>query len=106
MLRASAQQSERPGVTAAIVADAIDPGMVGGVELRNFTSALIRSVERDDGALVAARTALLAAVGEAGAARAATVAGNFEMMNRLLDAAGVPVPNAMLDVGRAHDVID
>lgn len=105
MLRASVQHSDHPGTTAAIVDDGVDPDMPGGRELLDFATTLVRSDTHRDPSLVHARTRLVDAVGPNAAARAASVTGNFEMMNRLLDAAGVPVPDAMLDVGRDHDVI-
>lgn len=105
MLRASATETDRPVDPAAIADPRVDPLLAGGTELLAFTDALLASSTHDEPGLVAARSALAEAVGPAGAARAATVAGNFEMMNRLLDAAGVPVPDSMFDRGRELGVI-
>lgn len=105
MLRASADQTDRTADTAGVADDDVDPGVPGGRELVAFTNALLGADRHDDAALLDARRALVATVGPAGAARAATVAGNFEMMNRLLDAAGVPVPESMVDFGRTLDVV-
>ena len=63
--------------------------------LLTFTDAL---VGRDDTALAAARTQLGSMVGAGGIAAAAGAAGNFEMMNRILDATGVPVSPSMREV--------
>lgn len=54
-----------------------------------FADAL---VARDPVAVEKTRAALADEVGDATAARAAAVCGNFQMMNRILDATGVPVP--------------
>ncbi len=106
MLRASATHTDRPAEPSAAAHDDVDPLVPGGAELLAFTTAALASAAHDDPTLVAARARLVAAVGDAGAARAATVAGSFEMMNRLLDASGVPVPPQMCDVGRDLGVID
>lgn len=66
----------------------MDPLAPGGRELRAFATALVRG---DD--LETARADLVDAVGAEGAARAATVAANFEMMNRVVDATGCPIPS-------------
>lgn len=54
-----------------------------------------KGLSRSQMELLAARTALQDVVGAEGATRAAMAIGNFEMMNRLLDATGVPVPASM-----------
>lgn len=66
----------------------IDSRLPAGSELVAFTDA---AVLRDGHEMPEARTALRRAAGEAAVIRAAAVAGNFQMMNRLLDAIGVPV---------------
>jgi hypothetical protein len=63
-----------------------DPLLPAGRELRDLTDA---AVLRDPHERDIALPALVAAAGEPGAVRAAAVAGNFEMMNRLLDGIGV-----------------
>jgi hypothetical protein len=87
MLRASAQVFGSPLNLAGIADLGQDPLIAGGAELLAFTTAL---VERDEASLDSARSALTSALGAAATARASAVAGNFEMMNRLLDATGVP----------------
>lgn len=88
MLRASSTRTHRPVDLRALVDPARDPLLPAGRELLAFTDA---AVLRDPHEMPAARDALLRAAGEAAVIRAAACAGNFEMMNRLLDAIGVPV---------------
>ncbi len=98
MLRASAQISGLPLNLAGIADLGQDPLIAGGTELLAFTTAL---VGRDVDSLGSARSALTAALGSEATARASAVAGNFEMMNRLLDATGVP---ASVDPGFAVEL--
>ena len=92
MLRASAQASGIPIELRSVSDTTIDPNVPAGTEILNFVDALIGN---DSGAVEATRQELVDKVGPDGAARAAMVTGNFEMMNRILDAAGVPVPVRM-----------
>lgn len=87
MLRASAHQTGRPVELSAISHPDRDSLLPAGRELLAFTTALIRG----GGDLSGARDRLCESVGIAGAVRAAAVAGNFQMMNRLVDATGVPI---------------
>ena len=64
-------------------------------ELLAFTDA---TVLRDDHELESARAALDAVGSTAIVTRAAAVAGNFDMMNRLVDAAGIPYDTQYLGV--------
>ncbi len=86
MLRASVRRSGQPVDLTAISDITRDPLLPAGRELRDLTDAAVRRdpFERD-----VALPALVAAAGEPAAVRAAAVAGNFEMMNRLLDGIGV-----------------
>jgi hypothetical protein len=88
MLRASAARTGRPVDLRALVDPMADPLLLAGRELVAFTDA---AVLRDIDEMPLARRALLDAAGPAAVVRAAAVAGNFEMMNRLLDAIGVSV---------------
>jgi hypothetical protein len=99
MLRASAIAGGLPVDLRAIGDPTIDLGVPGGAPLLSFTDALIDGVGIGD-----ARARLVAAVGEEGAVRAALTAGNFEMMNRVVDATGVPVPPSMAEVFAAVGV--
>jgi hypothetical protein len=87
MLRASAHQTGRPVQLSAIAHPDRDSLLPAGRELLEFVTALIRGAED----LSRARDRLVRVVGTAGAVRAAAVAGNFQMMNRLVDATGVPI---------------
>jgi hypothetical protein len=89
MLRASAEASNAPLNLMAIPNPSLDPLLPGGRELLAFTTAL---VARDDQKLEATRSNLAKALGSGAVAAAAGAAGNFQMMNRLLDATGVPQP--------------
>ena len=93
MLRASAVASGWLPDLRAIGDPTIDLGIPAGAPLLAFTDALIS----EDG-LSEARQRLVTAIGEDGAARAALTAANFQMMNRIVDATGVPVPASMDDV--------
>jgi hypothetical protein len=95
MLRASSQSTDRPVDLSAIVAPMGDSLLPAGAELLAFTDA---AVLRDVHELPGARDRLLAVAGEAAVLRAAAVAGNFEMMNRLLDAIGVPVRSPQMQL--------
>ncbi len=66
----------------------------GAAEILAFTRALVRRT--DD--LATARTTLRAKLGDAGTAAVAGSVGNFEMMNRILDATGVPTPGTITDI--------
>ena len=95
MLRASGQTTDRPNDLTAIVDPMRDPLLPAGPELLAFVDA---AVLRDADELPTARRALLDRAGPAAVVRAAAVAGNFEMMNRLLDAIGVPVSRRQADL--------
>ena len=86
MLRASVRRSGQPVDLTAISNITRDPLLPAGRELRDLTDA---AVLRDPHERDLALPALVAAAGEPAAVRAAAVAGNFEMMNRLLDGIGV-----------------
>ncbi len=88
MLRASADKTGRIHDLRAVVDPMADSLLPAGPELSAFTDA---AVLRDDHEMPAARMALMEVAGEAAVIRAAAVAGNFQMMNRLLDAIGVRV---------------
>jgi hypothetical protein len=87
MLRASAHETGRPVELSAIAHPDRDSLLPAGHELLEFVTALISGAED----LATARERLVHVVGIAGAVRAAAVAGNFQMMNRLVDATGVPI---------------
>ena len=92
MLRGSIDQA-RPDIELRSVGDrTMRSGDAVADALLAFTDALIG---RDTGLLATAREQLRSAAGEGSVAAAAGAAGNFEMMNRILDATGVPVTPSM-----------
>ena len=95
MLRASSHKTGRPVYLRALVDEMADPLLEWGRELLAFTDA---AVLRDTDEMLIARESLLAVGGQAAVVRVAAVAGNFEMMNRLLDAIGVPVGGGGVDI--------
>lgn len=88
MFRASAHATEHQVDLRAITDRADDPLIDRGAELIAFATALVRG---EPIGLDAARSELRASGGPAAVVRAAAVAGNFQMMNRLVDATGVPI---------------
>ncbi len=92
MLRASSDRTGRPSDVRAVVDPMRDPLVPAGAQLLAFVDA---AVLRDPDEMPTARAALLDAAGPDAVVRAAAVAGNFDMMNRLLDATGVVVPKRM-----------
>lgn len=70
----------------------LDPNLPAGSQLLAFADAIFTG---DADAMNKARQDLQDVAGVEGAARAPLVIGNFEMMNRILDATGVPVPVSM-----------
>ncbi len=76
----------------AVGDSSIDPNIPAGTQLLAFVDALLGD---DTNALDHARATLTDVAGPDATTRAALVVGNFEMMNRLLDATGVPVPISM-----------
>ena len=96
MLRASSQATDAALDLRGVVDVTVDPLVVAGRELIAFTDA---AVLHDTDEIEAAREALIAVAGNDAAARAASVAGNFSMMNRLLDGIGVGPHPSMLPIG-------
>jgi hypothetical protein len=94
MLRASVQHTGQPADLRSIADVTRDPLLPAGRELRDLTDA---AVLRDPYERDVALPALVAAAGEPAAVRSAAVAGNFEMMNRLLDGIGVG-PGGMVSI--------
>jgi alkylhydroperoxidase family enzyme len=87
MLRASAHATGQPIDLRAVTDRARNALLRDGTALLGFVTALIRDhTNLDD-----ERAALSAAGGPSAVVRAAAVAGNFQMMNRLVDATGVPI---------------
>lgn len=89
MLRESAHTARVALNLTAIGAPGANPGREDAAALLAFTDALVGDWA---GRLAAARRHLVAVLGAPAVAPAAATAGNFEMMNRVVDATGVPVP--------------
>lgn len=66
----------------------VDPRLHGGIELLNFVDAVLGGSASE---ISVARSALRSALGWEATVDAAGVIGNFEMMNRIADATGMPV---------------
>lgn len=94
MLRASLVASSTALDLGAIVDPSRAPGPPGAAEILDFTRALVRRTPE----LGATRNRLRDAIGDAATAAVAGSVGNFEMMNRLLDATGVPTPSSMAEL--------
>ncbi|WP_156119256.1 MULTISPECIES: hypothetical protein [Modestobacter] len=73
-----------------VVDDRIDPGLAWGIELRDLATAMVTGQRLDE-----SRRALSQEGGPQVAAAAVGVCANFEMMNRILDATGCPVPDSL-----------
>lgn len=86
MLRESAEATSIPLDARAITDPAIDPLISAGKPLLAFVDAALSGVGLSD-----ARATLTVEIGWDGTVAAAGVIGNFEMMNRVADASGMPV---------------
>jgi len=86
MLRESAQLLGLDVDMKGVGSPTVDSGIPSGRELIAFTEAVVL---RDELEVETARVALEAGLGKAAMVRAAAVIGAFEMVNRLMDAAGV-----------------
>ena len=96
MLRASAEATGQPVDMRGVGLVAVDSGVPGDAVLSALTDA---AVLRDTDEIESARRRCIGALGPEATVRAAAVAANFEMMNRLLDAAGVGPSRQMLPIG-------
>ena len=91
MLRASTQVTSLPLDAQAVTDPAVDPLLPAGRVLIEFTDAVLGgSIEET------LRSRVVDAVGSTGLVDAAAVIGNFEMMNRIADATGMPVGKGTL----------
>ena len=105
MLRASADVTSIPLDARAITDPTVDPLVPAGAVLISFVDTTLS----DDTGLADARHRVLDAVGPTGLVDAAAVIGNFEMMNRIADATGMPVGKGTLkrtEEWRAHLGLD
>ena len=96
MLRESANAQSQPVNVLAVTQPALDPLLPDGRELVAFVDA-ITLLDGDE--LPIARRNLLHAAGTGAVVRAAAVCANFEGINRVVDALGVPVNKRFYDIG-------
>ena len=96
MLRASADANNETVAMRGIGHVTVDSGLPGDAELTALTDAVVL---RDPDELDIARSRAIDRLGAESTVRALAVAANFEMMNRLLDAAGVGPTAAMRPIG-------
>ncbi len=93
MLRASAEVTTTPLDPRSITDRSANPLLPGGEMLLDFVDAVLTG---DDWQRREARTAVLDTLGPTGLVDAAGVVANFEMMNRIADATGMPVGKGTL----------
>lgn len=101
MLRESAEANNEAIDMRGVGSGSVDSGVVGDRVLTALTDA---AVLRDPQELEIARGRCVELLGEATTVRALAVVGNFEMMNRLLDAIGVGPPQRIAAIGAAIGV--
>ena len=96
MLRESARAHDLPVNVLAVTQPQLDSGVPHGAELLALVDAiaLLDFYELPD-----ARADLIAAAGTGAATRAVAVCANFEGINRVVDAVGVPVNKRFYDIG-------
>jgi hypothetical protein len=93
MLRASAEVTTTPLDPRAITDRSVDPLLPEGPALLDFVDAVLAGTESEQ---ASARSAVLTTLGPTGLVDAAGVIANFEMMNRIADATGMPVGRGTL----------
>ena len=93
MLRESAKAFEYELEMEAIRDPSIDIGVPGGNLLLRLVDAVLTNSEP----LVQVHDAIIEELGPESLVDAATVFGNFEMMNRVADASGIPIPAAGIE---------
>jgi hypothetical protein len=86
MLSWSIEETEAVVDLRPIATGTGDPLIPGGSELIAYVDATLRS-----GNIAVTRAAVVDTLGPDAAATAASVIGNFEMMNRIADGVGMPV---------------
>ena len=86
MLSWSCEETSQEVDLLPIAAGTGDQRLPGGTELVEFVNATLSGGDVDS-----ARRSVTAALGEEATIDAASVIGNFEMMNRIADGVGMPV---------------
>lgn len=100
MLRASAASFTYPLDIAAVRDPSIPSGVPGGNALLRFVDAVLLNTEPLDGI----QRLLVDELGPEALVDAASVFGNFSMMNRIAEGSGIPVAAAGID--RERPLID
>jgi len=88
MLSSSVQALGHTVDLLAVTDRSVDPRLPGGIELLDFVDAVLGGSTEE---ISVARSSLQYAIGWDAMVDAAGVIGNFEMMNRIADATGMPV---------------
>jgi hypothetical protein len=101
MLSSSAIAYEYDLNIAAIRDPSLPTGVPGGTELLRFVDAIFTRSPHD---LVIAQEAIIDVLNPESLVDAASVFGNFEMMNRVAEGSGIPVPPQAVE--RMKDTID
>lgn len=99
MLRASASEFGYDVDVRSVVDRSVGTGIPGGDELLDFVDAVLGGGDAD-----AARAAVVDALDGPSLFDAATVHGNFQMMNRVAEASGIQIPPQAVE--RSGDVIE
>jgi len=100
MLRASALAFDYPLDPNAVVDPSLPTGIPGG----NLVLRLVDAVMTGSEPLADVHRAIIEELGPEALVDAASVFGNFEMMNRVAEASGIPIPAQAID--RERDLIE
>ncbi len=100
MLRESAISFGYELDLAAIGDPSLPVGVPGGTALLHFVDVVLG---KSDGSLADAQRDIITALGPEALVDAAAVFGNFEMMNRIAEGSGVPIPRQTID--REHEIV-
>lgn len=100
MLRASSLAFEYPLNISAVADPSVPTGVPGGDLLLRLVDAVMIGTEP----LAEVHAAIIDELGPEALVDAASVFGNFEMMNRVAEASGIPIPAQSID--RERDLIE
>jgi hypothetical protein len=100
MLRASSSAFEYDLDVDALVDPSIPTGVPGGNLLLRLVDAVLIAAEPLDGI----QGEIIGELGPEALVDAASVFGNFEMMNRVAEVSGIPIPRQAID--RSRDLIE
>ena len=100
MLRASSLTFDYPLEITAVVDPSVPTGVPGGNLLLRLVDALLVEAEP----LHQIHSEIVELLGPEALVDAASVFGNFQMMNRVAEASGIPVPAQFID--RERELVD